>query len=164
MGGDAPEVSEGILDEAGAVSVELVLNRLEELRAFCGCAFDNVVDVGEVDVEAYRAAADGGGAGVSRAHAGIFVGQHDVGVADFELGMTDLAVRAGHADGFRGTEDFLVVVDGLRRVPDDQVRRDGVVVLGNLRDFSCHDVLLKNVGWRWRFTACTRLAVWFGRL
>ena len=162
MGGDSPEVSEGILDEAGAISIELVLNRLEELRALCGCAFDDFVDVGKVDVEAHRAAANSGCAGVSRAHAGIFVGQHDVGVADFEFGVTDLAVRAGHADGFSGSEDFLVVVDGLRRAPDDEVGGDGVVVFGNVRDFSCHDVLLKNVGWRWRFRACTRLAVWFG--
>jgi hypothetical protein len=96
---------------------------------------------------------------VSRAHAGIFVGQHDLGVADFELGVTDLALRGGHAHGFCGSEDFLVVVDGLRCAPDDQVRSDGVVVFGNVRDFGCHDVLLKNVGWRWRFTACTRRAV-----
>src|SRR3984893_9344324 len=61
MGGDAPQVSEGILDEAGAISVELVLNRLEELRALCGCALHDIVDVGEVDVEAHRTAADGGG-------------------------------------------------------------------------------------------------------
>src|SRR5437879_833079 len=62
VGGDAPEVSEGILDEAGAISVELVLNRLEELRALCSCALHDVVDVGKVDVEAYGAAADGVGA------------------------------------------------------------------------------------------------------
>jgi hypothetical protein len=73
--------------------------------------------------------------------------------------VTDLAVRTGHADGFSGSEDFLVVVDGLRRAPYDQVRRDGVVVLGNVRDFGCHDVLLKNVGWRWGLRVCTRQAV-----
>ena len=56
MGGDAPEVSKGILNEAGAVSVELVLNRLQELRAFCGCTLDHVVDIGKIDVEAHRAA------------------------------------------------------------------------------------------------------------
>src|ERR1700754_2087180 len=62
VGGDAPELSEGILDETGAITVELVLNRLEELRALCGCALHDVVDVGKVDVEADRAAADGVGA------------------------------------------------------------------------------------------------------
>ena len=138
-------MSKGILNEAGAVSVELVLNRLQELRAFCGCTLDHVVDIGKIDVEAHRAASYCGGAGVSRAHAGIFVGQHDVGVANFELGVTDLAVRSGHADSFSRSEDLLVVFDGLRRAPDNQVRRDGVVLFGNVRDFVCHDVLLKNV-------------------
>src|SRR5215469_309606 len=42
VGGDTPELSEGILDEAGAISVELVLHRLEELRALGGCALHDV--------------------------------------------------------------------------------------------------------------------------
>src|ERR1700737_2319476 len=102
MGGDAPQVSEGILDEAGAISVELVLNRLEGLRALWGCALHDIVDVGKVDVEAHRTAADGVGAGVPLSPAGIFIGQHDMGVANLQLCVTDLAVRAVHAYGFSG--------------------------------------------------------------
>lgn len=141
VGGDAPEVSEGVLDEAGAVAVELVLDGLEEFGSVGGGALDDFVDIGEVDVEADGAAADGGGAGVSGAHAGVLVGEHNAGGADLELGVADFAVGAGHAHDFGGAEDVLVVVDGAGGSIDDEVRGDGVVVLGNVRDFG-HDVLL----------------------
>src|SRR6202043_3300617 len=110
-----------------------------------GRALDHAIDVRKVYIEAYRARADGGRAGVSLPHAGIFVAQHDVRVADLQLGVTDLAVGAIHAKEFGRAEDFLVVLNGLGRAPDDQVGCDGVVVLGNVRDFA-HDFSPQNVG------------------
>src|SRR2546422_1309476 len=53
--------------------------------------------------------------------------------------VTDLAVRAIHANGFGRAENCLVVLNRLGSAPDDQVRCDGVVVLGNIRDFA-HDL------------------------
>ena len=61
-------------------------------------------------------------------------------ISHFELGVTDLPVRAAHAQDFGGSEDFLVLVDGLRGAFDDPIRLDAVVVLGNIRDVGCQDV------------------------
>src|SRR3982074_1000161 len=106
-------MSERILNEARAVAVELVLYRFQDFRALGRRALNHVIDVGKVYIEAYRARADGGRAGVPLPHAGILVRQHDVRVADLQLGVTYLAVRAIHANGFRRAEDLLVVLDGL---------------------------------------------------
>src|SRR5712692_10333824 len=138
-------MSARILIESGAVYVELVLNRLQDFGALGRRALDHAIHVGKVYIEAHRAGADGGRAGVSLSHAGVFVGQHDVRVADLQLGMTNLAVRAIHTNGFSRSEDFLVILNGLGSAPDDQVRCDGVVVLGNVRDFA-HDFSPQNVG------------------
>ena len=75
-------MSEWILNEARAVSVELILHRLQDFGALGRCAFDHTIDVGKVYIEAHRARADGGRTGVSLTHAGILVSQHDVRVAD----------------------------------------------------------------------------------
>src|SRR5215467_12068541 len=69
---DAPEMSEWVLQEAGAISVELVLHRFQYLSAFGDGAVEDLVNVRKVDIEADRTRANGGGAGVSLAHAGIF--------------------------------------------------------------------------------------------
>ena len=47
------------------------------------------------------------------------------------LGVHDLAVRAGAAADFLRAERLLVPVDGLRRVVQRQLRRDGVESLRN---------------------------------
>src|SRR5205814_2794774 len=54
-----------------------------------------------------------GGAGIALAHLGIFIGEHDAGVADLQLGMADLAAGAVHADHFSSTENIFVIFDGL---------------------------------------------------
>ena len=74
---DAPEMPEWILDETGAVSVELVLDRLQNFRARGDGAFDHFVDIRDVQIQAHRARTDAGSTDVSLTHAGIFVGQHD---------------------------------------------------------------------------------------
>src|SRR6202166_822441 len=106
---NAPEVSEWILNEAIAVSVELVLHRLQDFRSLGRRFLDHAINVGKVDIEAHWATANSGGTGVSLPHAWIFVCQHDVRVADFQLGVTDLAVRAVHANSFRRPKNFLEI-------------------------------------------------------
>ena len=137
-------MSEWILQEAGAVSVKLVLHWLQDFRALSRRALDHAIDVGKIYIQAHRARADGGRTGVSLSHAGIFVGQHDVRVADLQLGVTDLAIGTVHANGFSRSENLLVVLDGLGGAPDNQVGCDGVVVLGNVRNFA-HDFPPQNV-------------------
>src|SRR5262249_50203737 len=75
---DTPQMSEWILKESGPVHVELVLNRLENLRAFRPGFLYNPVNIGEVNVQAYRTGTNRSCAGVSRSHARILIGQHDV--------------------------------------------------------------------------------------
>src|SRR6202050_1445541 len=113
MRSNAPQMSERIANEAIAVSIELILHRLQDFRALIGGPLNYGVDVGKVYVQAYRAPAPGGRAGVPLPHAGIFVGQHDMRITDLQLGVTDLAVRAVHADGFGRANNFLVILDGL---------------------------------------------------
>src|ERR1044071_2325937 len=148
----APEMSKRILNEAGAVSVELGLDRLEDLRALGNRLFDHAVYVRKIHIEAYGTGADGGSAGVSLPHFWIFIGQHDVRVPNLQFGMADLAVRAIHANLLGGPEHFLVVLDGLSRASDDQIGCDGVVIFGNIRDF-IHDFSPQIVSWRLRVTA-----------
>src|SRR5258708_3131181 len=99
-------MSEWILNEAGAVSVELVLNRLQYFRALRPRLLYHTIDVGKIYIQAHRARPDRGRAGVSLPHCGILVGQHDVRVADLQLGVADLAVRAIHANGFGCPENL----------------------------------------------------------
>src|SRR5712675_2386631 len=112
-------MSERILNEAGAVSVKLVLHGLQDFRSIGRRFLDYAIDVGKIYIEAHRARADGGRAGVSLTHVGIFVGQHDVRVADLQFSVSDLAVRAIHANGFSSTENFLVIFNGLGSASDD---------------------------------------------
>ena len=50
MRGHAPEMSEGILNEAGAVAVKLVLHRLQDFRALGLRALNYAIDVGKIHV------------------------------------------------------------------------------------------------------------------
>src|SRR6185437_2158206 len=59
--------------------------------------------------------------------------------------MTDFAVWPIHADRFGSAENFLVVLDRLSGPLDDQIGRDGVVTLRDIRDFA-HEFLLQSTG------------------
>src|SRR5216684_1133556 len=139
VSGNAPEMSEWILNKARAVSVELVLHRLQKFRALGRRFLNYAIDVGKVYIQAHRTRADRSRAGVALPHAGIFVGQHDVRVADLQFGVTDLAVRAIHANGFSRSEDFLVILNRLGSALDDQIGCDSVVVFWDIRYFA-HDL------------------------
>src|ERR1700691_2910871 len=59
VSGDTPEMSEGILNDAIAVSIKLVLHGLQDFRALSRCALNYAVGVGKVHVQAYRTPTDG---------------------------------------------------------------------------------------------------------
>src|SRR5579859_351005 len=136
---DAPEMAERVTDKAGAVAIELVLDRSLDFRSLRDGLFDNFVAIGKVGIEAYRRRADALSAAM--AHLWIFIGQHDAGVADLQLGVAYLAVGTIHANQNGRPENTFVVFDRFRRSLDDQVRRHGVESLGNVVDFA-HDLLL----------------------
>src|SRR5271163_3530670 len=83
-------MSKRILKEAVAVSIKLVLHRFQDFRPLGLRALDYAIDVGKVYIQAHRASADGRRARVSLSHVGIFVGQHDVRIADLQLGVPTL--------------------------------------------------------------------------
>jgi hypothetical protein len=47
-------MSEWVLDEAGTVSIELVLYRLQNFRACRDRAFDYPIDIGDVQIQAHH--------------------------------------------------------------------------------------------------------------
>src|SRR5882724_3822562 len=67
VSGDAPEMSKRILNETGAISVKLVLDRLEDLGLLCHGLFDDLVTIGHVHVQAHWRPTDAGGADVALA-------------------------------------------------------------------------------------------------
>jgi len=80
-------------------------------------------------------------------HLGVLIGEHDVGAADAEFGVTDASIGTGHAHDFGGSEDFLVEVDGLRRTFDDEIGSHGAVTFGNVVNWSVrHDWVLARLG------------------
>jgi len=67
-------------------------------------------------------------------HFGRLVGEHDMPAGDLELGVADLAARAGQAHHLGRTERLFVEIDRAGRVADDQVGRDDGVIGGNWLD------------------------------
>src|SRR5205823_5792494 len=55
---DEPAVAEGILDPTGAVAVELIRHRLNELCSGRNGALDRAINVFDIEVNQYRRAAD----------------------------------------------------------------------------------------------------------
>src|SRR6266850_378483 len=79
---DTPEMAKRILNEAGAISIELVLNRFQGFGSLGHGLFDDLVTISDVHIQAYGRAAHAGCADVALAHAGIFIRQHDARVAN----------------------------------------------------------------------------------
>ena len=52
----------------------------------------------------------------------MFIGQHYMGIADQELGMTDLTVGTAHWKELDRVECLGVEFDGVGRAVDDQIR------------------------------------------
>src|SRR5215211_3192435 len=60
--------------------------------------------------------------------------QHQLRIADLQLGVPDPAVGPGHAQHLLGAERLLVEVDRARGVVDGEIRREAVVALRNRID------------------------------
>jgi hypothetical protein len=103
------------LYRAGAVTVELVLDRPDELGARRHRALGRGVYILHVEMDV-----DGAAAARLRSHErhlGIFVGKHDARVADADLGVAELAVGPRHAHHLGGAERLLVELDRARPPP-----------------------------------------------
>ena len=129
-------MAEGVPEKAGTVSIELVFDRFLDSRSLRYRFFENFVAIWNVHIQTYRRRTDGLSARM--AHLQVFVRQHDARVADLQLGMADLAVGTVHAYDYGRPENVLVVFDRFRGTLDDEVRRNGVVSLGNVVGFA-HD-------------------------
>src|SRR4051794_30068471 len=127
--GDVPDVAVRVLDRAGAVAVELVLDRARELAAGGQCLLHCRVDVAHVEMQL-----NGGAAARVRpeeAHARRLVGEHHDRIAEPELGVPDRAVGARHAHDLFGAEGALVELDCLACAFDAEVCRDRVIAGGD---------------------------------
>jgi hypothetical protein len=122
-------VAEGVLDLARAVAVELVLHRLDHRGAQGHRALDRRVDVVHVDHDRHRCPADR--LRPQDAHLGKLVGEHHHGVAQFQLGVPELAARRLEPHPFGGAEDGDVEVDRRGGAADVQIRAEPGIALGD---------------------------------
>jgi hypothetical protein len=139
-------VAERIFDGAAAVAVELVGQGSADLTPRRHRALEAAVDVLQVDVEAERRPAQClGGAGDSVGHLGHLVGQHQAGIADLQLGVTQPPIGHVHPVDLLGAERLLVELDRCRAPLHDNVRGDRVVTGRNCLHLR-HGVLLGVMG------------------
>src|SRR4051812_30899752 len=123
--GDVPDVAVRVLECAGAVAVELVLDRARELAAGGQCLLHRRVDVAHVEMQLNRGAA--ARVRSEEAHVRRLVREHHERIADLQLGVADRAVRSGNADRLFGAECPLVELDRLACALDAEIRRHGVI-------------------------------------
>src|SRR5439155_17568166 len=142
---DGPFVAEGVGDGAGAVAVELVLQRLEHFRAERHGPIEHRVAVLEIERQPDRRAADGLRA--ARVHLRMFISEHNVRIADLDFRVADFPTGRADAHQFGGAERLFVEFNRAPSAIDDQVRRRGVIPFGDLFRFLCHSAhcLRKNV-------------------
>ncbi len=127
--GDLPLVPERIRDLAEAVAPELVLDRHRDRRARIDRLLNDLVDILDVQEDAHGCATE-----LLRRRQGRlrhWIGEHEHGVADLQLGVSDGVPRTRHAPTLLCTERPLVELDRLRRVFNGEGRGEGVIVLGN---------------------------------
>src|SRR5262245_53326398 len=137
VGCNMPDMSKGILQGAAAVTVELLRHRSQQFRAGRYCLFRNLVHVLHVQMDRHRSAANR--AGAAKVHFRKFVGQHDPGIADLDLGMANGPLRPRHAHDLLRSEGLLVKCDRFRRSLHAEVRRDCVVPFRNRLGFPSQD-------------------------
>src|SRR6185437_6053716 len=103
---DEPPVSERIHELTGAIAVELILDLAFLSRACLEGTVEYGVDVGHVNHHGHWRATQCRRRLV--AHIRERVRQHDHGVADLELGVTNLALRRRHSQSLFGAENGCV--------------------------------------------------------
>ena len=69
----------GLFKNAG---LDVTLQKATNGSAVAAALAGNAIDIGKVYIQAHRAGADGGRTRVPKAHAGIFISQHNVRIAD----------------------------------------------------------------------------------
>ena len=92
---------------------------------------ERIVDVGHFDGE--RAARPATRFRPEAVDLGVLVGEHQLAVADRDLGMTDAAVIADQAADFDCAERLDVEGDGCRRISHRDVGGDGLSLLAQGR-------------------------------
>src|SRR3977135_971203 len=135
---NSPKMPIGILEEARAISVELIRNRFQDFPSLLGCFFDDGVAVRHIDIEAHRRGSNALGAALT--HRRIFVSQHNARIATLYFGGADLAVRTIHSHNYGGAENVLVVLNRFRGTLNNKVWRNRIVAFGNVINFA-HDFL-----------------------
>src|SRR5436190_4950970 len=155
--GDVPDVAERILERAGAIAVELVLHRPDDLRAGGARARNSGVDVLHVHVDRHRRSA--ARLRAEEIHRGEFIREHDARTADPDLGVADRPARAGHAHDLLRAERLLVELDRVRGAADAEVRRDRVIAGWNRLDLLLRGGLFRR-GLLHRFLALHRASLW----
>src|SRR6185295_20252440 len=89
---DMPAVAERIFDCAGAIAIELVLDRAHDLAAGRGRARNRRIDVRHVEMDLQgRAAAR---LRPEELHRVVLVGEHDTRIADLDLAVAELSLGA----------------------------------------------------------------------
>jgi hypothetical protein len=139
VGGDVPDVAEGVLHASRAVAVKLVLEGLHDLGAGLSGALHNLIDVRHIDMQMHCAATAAQGA--EEIHLAVFVGQHHARVANAEFRVADFSARPGNTQQLFRAEGFLVEGDRLRGVAAGKIRRHGVISVRN-RFYSFHRTCL----------------------
>src|SRR5207302_8612693 len=109
MGGDSPLLTKRVGELAVAIAPEHVLKRHLHASARIYGAVENSVRIRNVKVEIHGIARACGGAGSQLTQGGV---HENDGIADFEFGVHDFAIRAWMALILRGANGLLGEIDG----------------------------------------------------
>src|SRR5262249_42688247 len=119
---DVRVVPDGTAPRRGARAVDLTLRGSCDRSPRRDRLPDHGVGVVDVEMDRERRAPDGLWPG--EAHLGVFLGEHEGGAAEVELGMPDAPARLGEPEFLRRTEGASVEVDRLGGVPHPDVREE----------------------------------------
>src|SRR5690242_16084054 len=70
----------------------------------------------------------------------MFVREHDMRVADLDLGMANSPVWSGHTHDLHCAKRLLVELDRVRSAVADHIRCGGVISLWNCFYGACHNI------------------------
>src|ERR1700730_5312336 len=135
MSCDPPAMAGGVLEFPAALAVELIHDRPKNLYARANRTGSERIDILDVEVDHDR-----GSPNRLRTQGIVvrkFVAKHDLGLADFEFRMSDLAPMLD-AKHLRGAESGLVKRDGFAGVAHGQIGYCPFVPLGYRLDGSAH--------------------------
>ena len=136
MGGDRPQMPERVGQRAGTVAVELVLDRVQYFGSVCnGPLEDGVAVLHEKAKSPWCTAIRKRAAGVSL---GALVREHEHGIADLDLGVSDFSVRPRETHDFEGAEGLPIELDGAGAVMHDQERRHRMMTGRDGSNFRIH--------------------------